>query len=279
MDKINQPCISVCIPVFNCEAYIGFTIESVLNQTLKDFELIILDNKSTDRTLNIIRKFKDSRIRLIENETNIGAEGNWNRALIEARGKYIKILCADDLLYPNCLELQLAIFETPSNEGIALVCSGRDIINDRGSKIFSRNFKGEKGRLPGAYAIKKSIQAGTNLIGEPTAVLIKAEVIDKAGQFDISIPYVIDLDLWCRILLQGDLYIIPEALCVFRVSSASWSVNIARSQSEDFQKFISRLEEDPRYNLGYFDKVLGRHMAILNKLLRNLFYKVILRVK
>lgn len=277
MDKVYQPYISVCIPVYNCEGYIGSTIESVLVQTFKNFELIILNNYSTDRTLDIIRQYNDPRIRIIENETNIGAEGNWNKALSEARGKFIKILCADDLLYPNCLERQVAILENPSNKGVVLVCCGRDIIDERGNKILARNFKGHTGRFSGQYAVKKNIRAGTNLIGEPTAVLFRAEVLTKAGQFDISIPYVIDLDFWCRILLQGDIYIIPESLCVFRVSATSWSVTVARSQSQDFQRFITRLGEDPSYQLDFLDKVLGRIMALVNRILRQVFYKVILQ--
>ena len=279
MDRFSQPYISVCIPVYNCEKYIGATIESVLAQTVKDFELIILNNCSTDRTLDVICQYNDPRIRLIENETNIGAEGNWNKALFEARGEFIKILCADDLLYPTCLERQLAVFENFSNDGVALVCCGRDVINGQGKKIMKRNFKGQCGRLLGHHVIKKTIRAGTNLIGEPTAVLFRADVLANAGQFDATIPYIIDLDLWCRMLLHGDIYIIPESLCVFRVSSNSWSVAVAHSQSQDFQNFIMRLGEDPRYQLSLLDKAIGWIMASINRMLRQLFYKVILRNK
>lgn len=276
MDKLFRPYISVCIPVYNCERYIGATIKSVLDQTFKNFELVILNNCSTDRTLDIIRQYMDPRIRVIENETNIGAEGNWNKALSEARGKFVKILCADDLLYPNCLERQLAVFEDPYNEGVALVCCGRDIINEQGNKIMNRNFKGQSGRLLGYQAIKKTIRAGTNRIGEPTAVLFRADVLTNSGQFNASIPYIIDLDLWCRMLLHGDLYIIPESLCVFRVSSNSWSVAVAHSQSQDFHKFITKLGKDPRYQLNWMDRFLGRIMASVNRMLRQLFYKMLL---
>lgn len=279
MDRFSRPDISVCIPVYNCEKFIGATIDSVLAQTCKDFELIILNNCSTDRTLDVINQYNDPRIRLIQNETNIGAEGNWNIALIEARGEFIKILCADDLLYPNCLERQLAVFKKFSNDGIALVCCGRDVIDEQGKKIMRRNFKGQSGRLLGQHAIKKTIRAGTNLIGEPTAVLFKADVLTNVGQFDASIPYIIDLDFWCRVLLYGDLYTIPESLCIFRVSSNSWSVAIAHSQSKDFQKFIIKLREDPRYQLKMIDEAMGRIMATINRLLRKIFYKIILQNK
>ncbi|HQI19850.1 MAG TPA: glycosyltransferase family 2 protein, partial [Leptospiraceae bacterium] len=77
---MKSPEISVCIPVYNTEPFIAEAIESALNQTFKDFELIILDNRSTDNTLKIVRKFKDKRIRVVAHEKNLGAEANWNAA-------------------------------------------------------------------------------------------------------------------------------------------------------------------------------------------------------
>lgn len=277
MDSSVQPRISVCIPVYNCEKYIGLTVESVLAQTLQDFELLILDNCSTDGTLQIIRRYDDSRIRVIENKTNIGMEGNWNKALSEAGGEYIKILCADDLLYPTCLQRQLAVYEDAANSGVALVCCGRDIINEHNNKLLRRNFKGHQGRMPGKQAITQTIRAGTNLIGEPTAVLIRADVLTKAGGFDADIPYLIDLDFWCRILLAGDLYIIPDSLCAFRVSYVSLSVTIGHSQSLEFRKFIASLGGSSTCQLNSIDRGLGMVYAFINSMLRQLFYKLLLQ--
>jgi glycosyltransferase involved in cell wall biosynthesis len=85
----SNPKVSVCIPVYNCEAYLANTIRSVLAQSLTDFELVIIDNASTDRTAEIISGFEDPRLRSLRNEKNLGMMGNWNRCLEEARGEFI----------------------------------------------------------------------------------------------------------------------------------------------------------------------------------------------
>jgi glycosyltransferase involved in cell wall biosynthesis len=274
---LKQPEISVCIPVYNCDKYIGQAIESVLSQTFKDLELIIVNNHSSDKTLEIINRYKDPRIRLINNPKTLSAEENWNKALFEAKGKYIKLLCADDILYSSCLERQYSIINEPSNEGIVLVCCGRDIINMRKDNIYKRSFKGSSGKLSGKEAIKKLVRAGTNLIGEPAAVLFKASILDRTGGFNGSIPYVIDLDLWCRILNYGSIYIISESLCAFRVSPSSWSISLASSQYNNFKAFLMKLCGDKEYELTFFDCLQGKIMAYINALLRSMFYRLFVK--
>jgi glycosyltransferase involved in cell wall biosynthesis len=279
MNPPSQARISVCIPSYNGENYIGETIASVLSQTYANFELVITDDCSTDRTLDIIKRHRDSRIRFIKNERNLGAEDNCNRALSEARGKYIKVLHHDDLLYPSCLESQVEILEAPENKDVVLACCGRDIIDEKGHKILHRRFKGKSGRFPGIQIIKKTVQAGTNLIGEPSSVLFRSDVLRKTGGFDHTIPYLTDLDLWCRMLLQGDIYISSDVLCAFRVSSTSLSVAIGHSQRKDFNEFVDRLYEDKRYHLDMFSCFSGKVKAYFYGMFRNLLYKVICRSK
>jgi len=79
--KSETPLVSVCIPVFNGERFIALTIDSVLRQTFTDFELIIVDDHSSDRSLEIISAYTDNRLRVVVNDHNPGAEGNWNRCL------------------------------------------------------------------------------------------------------------------------------------------------------------------------------------------------------
>jgi glycosyltransferase involved in cell wall biosynthesis len=279
MNPPSQPKISVCIPTYNGEDYIGESIESVLSQTYPNFELVITDDCSTDRTLDIIKKNIDSRIRSLKNERNLGAEGNSNKVLSEARGKYIKVLHHDDLLYPSCLESQIEILEAPENKDVVLVCCGRDIIDEKDRKILQRRFKGKSGKFPGIQIIKKTVQSGTNLIGEPSSVLFRSDVLRKTGGFDHTIPYLTDLDLWCRMLLHGDIYISSDVLCAFRVSSTSLSVAIGHSQKKDFNKFVDRLYEDKRYHLDKFDCLIGKVKAYFYSIFRNLLYIQICRRK
>src|SRR5450830_1172162 len=142
MNNSRPPLVSVCIPVHNGASFIRRTIESVLDQSYKNIELIVLDNASTDRTKEIVSSFRDDRIRFILNSENIGLQRNWNKALVEAKGDYIKLLPADDLIYMNCIERQVEVFQEFALENIALVCSGRDIIDSAGKMIVSRKFYG-----------------------------------------------------------------------------------------------------------------------------------------
>lgn len=279
MKDLYLPLISICIPTYNCEKYIGFAIESVISQTYKNLELVIVDDCSTDRTLEIIKKYRDPRIRLIKNTRNLGVEHNWNKAIAEAQGEFIKLLCHDDILYPSCLRRQLEIFKDPKNSEVNLVCCGRNIIDEQGNKILERTFKSKERKFLGFDFIRRTIRSGTNLIGEPTAVLIRTDILSKTGLFNDKIPYLIDLDLWCRILLYGEIYILREPLCAFRVSTGSLSFALSNSQIRAFQIFIKKLSNDKKYYLSRLDRILGYIKGYIIVKLRRLFYYILFQQK
>jgi len=103
------PAVSVCIPLYRKEAYIAETIRSVLAQTFTDFELIVLDNASPDRSAEIARSFRDPRLTVVENPVTIGPTENFAAAVALSRAPLVKVLCADDLLHPTCLESQVEV--------------------------------------------------------------------------------------------------------------------------------------------------------------------------
>ena len=276
MSRSSVPLISVCIPAYNNEAFIGTAIESVLNQTFADFELVVIDDCSSDRTREKVHAFRDPRIRVVENERNLGHEGNWNKALREARGRFVKILPGDDLLHARCLERQLAAFEDPAAEGVALVACARDIIDAKGRKFMRRRFPGADGPISGLEAVRRCVRAGTNLIGEPAAVLMPTKLVARAGAFDGTNLYVIDLDFWVRLLLLGSLFAIDEPLCGFRISRSAASTRIQSSQSRDFRMWIERLGRDPRFGLTRGDLRRGKLRAAANEAMRRLIYGLIL---
>ena len=272
MVKINTPRVSVCIPVYNCEKYIAQAIGSVLEQTFQDWELVIDDNASTDGTLNIIHMFSDPRIHIINNKMNIGLEANWNKVVTAARGEYIKLLPADDFLYPLCLERQVEIFESSENASLALVGCARDIVDPDGKRLIVRKFPGREGKISGILAIRKVLRSGTNLLGEPAAILFKRSLLEKAGLFDGSFAYVIDVDLWLRMLLHGDLYVLSNPYCGFRISPGSTSVELEGLQSRHFSAFINLKAKDPVYQVRWIDRQQGIFTSMLLGLARRLFY-------
>jgi len=264
--------ISVCIPVYNAERHIAATLESVLRQTLADFEIIVTDDHSSDRSMEIISRYHDERLRVIVNDHNLGPEGNWNKALQLARGTFIKVLCHDDLLYPECLEKQAAILSSPANTGVVLVCCRRDIVDMQGRRLLSRSFPGRTGCRSGEKAVRKIVRSGTNLIGEPSAVLFRAEAARKTGLFSARFPYVIDLEYWCRLLRAGDLYCLQDPLCAFRVSREAWSMSLFKSQRRHYVQLVKSLADDPASRVTAMDLLLGRMTSRVQVVLRRLFY-------
>jgi glycosyltransferase involved in cell wall biosynthesis len=119
------PTVSVLMAAYNRERYIGMAIESVLAQRFADFELIVVDDVSTDRTVEIARHYaaRDPRVQVLVNERNLGQFGNRNRAATLARGRYLKYHDSDDLMYPHCLEIMVGHLDGEPRAGLALSAS------------------------------------------------------------------------------------------------------------------------------------------------------------
>jgi len=267
------PRVSVCIPTYKGAESIGEAIRSVLGQSFADFELVVVDDCSTDGTVEAARAFADPRVRIITNLQNLGQRENWDKALAEARGEFFKLLPQDDFLYPDCLRRQVEIFDDPANAAVTLVCSARNIVDRQGRVLMKRAYGNKRGRVDGRQAVRDCVRAGTNLIGEPGAVLMRTEFARKVGRFDDTNFYVLDLDYWSRALVEGDLYVVPETLAAFRVAAGSASVRIAASQSRDFRSFIDRLKNDGRFGIRSRDVAIGKARSLSNMVLRRIVYK------
>ncbi len=263
--------------MYNCVGFIKEAIDSVLGQTMSDFEVVVVDNCSTDGTLDVVRAYKDPRIRIIQNESNIGMVGNFNKAALSARGKYVKILPADDLLYPQCLKLQSDVLEDDPNEKIALVCGTRQVLNDAGKVLFKRGFAGGRVQLSGTEAINRVIRSGGNIIGEGGAVMFRRTILEKTGGFDSKIFYVLDLDQWFKILLHGDLVALPQIVAGFRVSAGSASVQVANKQKEDYFNFIDLVRSRPGYGLTAYSYRLGKLKTAALTEVKKLIYRFVVK--
>ena len=143
---MKNPTFSICIPNYNYGDYIGETIQSVLNQSYQKFEIIVADNASTDNSVDVVKSFKDDRIRLIQNEYNIGFSPNLQKATMYANGDFINLLSSDDLMKPNALETYAtAINQSGLDADHIVLFSDQEIMDSQGniSSIFieSNNLK------------------------------------------------------------------------------------------------------------------------------------------
>ena len=195
--------MSVCIPACGCAHQ--SVDRSVLAQTWTDFELIVVDDDSPDDTFAVAAAVGDVRVISLRNERRLGAEGNWNRSLREATGRYVKILPQDDLLAPDCLARQVAVLEADEGHELALVFCARRVIDGDGRPLLERRpFGSQPRRLDGRAIFRRCLHRGTNVIGEPGGVLFRGDVAARIGGFDATFPYVVDLDYWLRLLEHGD---------------------------------------------------------------------------
>jgi glycosyltransferase involved in cell wall biosynthesis len=270
LDVDPQDLISVCIPAFNNAAFIAATLESVLHQTHHHLEIIITDDLSTDGTVATVRRFSDARIRLVQNEANLGFGGNWNKALSLATGTYIKLLCADDLVYPDCLRRQREALEDPAHSGAVLAICNSDLINANSQVIYRRRVRCGTGLVNGRQLIRRSVRWGTNLIGEPAAGLFRREVLSRAGLFDPGNPYLIDLAFWAALLRHGDAFVDQSRLAAFRISAGAMSTKLGWHQAASFRRFIGDMRADPFHRASAADAALGCLLSFQWCILRNL---------
>ena len=136
---------------------------------------------------------------------------------------------------------------------------------------------GQAGTLAARDIVRACARRGTNLVGEPGAVLFRKALADQVGPFDAQQPYLIDLDYWLRLLKFGDASYSPEPLASFRVSASQWSVALVGQQGSDFRRCLARHTSQDSLGLGPVDRLLAAVTPGLNGLARQVFYKLYLR--
>ncbi|MDI1355626.1 MAG: glycosyltransferase family 2 protein [bacterium] len=261
--------ISVCVPAYNNAAYLRETIESVLHQTHSNFELILVDDCSTDSTWDVINEFKDPRIKSSRNEKNMGMHGNWSKALSLATGKYIKLICGDDILYPRCLELQALVFENDVQQNVAMVSCRRKLIKADGGEVFGSFYKLRAGNYAGSKAMQYCVTFGTNLIGEPMSVLFRNSVYRDHHIELGSNNYLIDLDLYSKLLKYGNLVVLPDYLAAFRVHSTSMSGSLGLKHAAHINEFYSDPVFGKDHGIKWYHRGPGKILNYSLTLARN----------
>ena len=206
-----MPKVSVLIPTYNCAKYIGQAIQSVLDQTFEDFEIIVSDNASTDNTEEVVKSFKDSRIRYYKSNINVEMGNNWNRCLFLSRGRYIAILCSDDIWLPPFLEKTVEILDFHPDVGLVFT----------NHYLFSNNIEWVRRRLvsPGLHYHFTNIVISKNPICI-SATLIRRACFDDVGEFKSY--YTADYDMWLRISkTRWGIYYIDSPLLKYRMHESN----------------------------------------------------------
>lgn len=230
--------ISVVIPSYNHEKFIAAAIQSVLVQTYQDFEIIVVEDGSTDGSIEQIQTFSDPRIKLILHKKNRGAAAAMRTGLGRAKGEYIAILNSDDVFLPEKLEKQVKMLDnTPQ---YAAVFSYVELIDEYGHQFTNQNhtyYKKFEQQNRDRYQWLNYFFYHGNALCHPS-VLIRKSCYDKIGLYDERFAQLPDFDFWIRFCLKYELYIIPEKLVKFRIrsdeknASAGTKKNIVRFYNE-----------------------------------------------
>lgn len=255
--------VSIVVPVFNGENHLDELIESLVAQTHSHLEIIFTEGGGTDSSERIIQTHRDPRITLIPTESRISAAQNWTKATRAASGDYIKLVCQDDLLEPDCIEKQLSDLQAHPDAVMAI--AQRDVI-DRNSKVLyaKRGLTGLRSELVhGSEVIRTCYLQGTNVIGEPVAVLFRREALLTAMPWTDHNPLMLDLNTYQKVALQGMVVTRHESLGAFRVSTSSWSTRIAKSQLEQTKQWQDAYaEQNPQKRAQRLRAILGRHLQV-----------------
>lgn len=202
----NSPLVSVIMPVYNCELYIKEAIKSILNQTYSNFEILAIDDASTDSTLDIIKGFNDSRINIIEKPCNSGYTNSLNLGIQLAKGKYIARMDGDDISVLGRFEKQVQFLE--ENEKVIL-CGGWFRILGSNKVI----------QLPEKDNEIKSHLLRGNCIAHPSVMLRKEALEGLDMIYDVTKEPAEDYDLWTRLFLKGTYNNLQEVLIDYRTHS------------------------------------------------------------
>ncbi|MDW5287882.1 glycosyltransferase family 2 protein [Formosa sp. PL04] len=249
MNLIEQPLVSICIPTYNGEEYLEEALYSAINQSYKNIEIVITDDQSKDKTVEIVNKIKSTTeipIYLhMHNPEGIGE--NWNYSVRKSNGEYIKFLFQDDLLHETCVEELLKPFLI--NKKMGLSFCRREILFDK-DDAFNTNWVNRFKELHINWTNIEYTQEGKallkdpsflseprNKVGEPTCVLLKKEVFNSIGYFRKDLKQSLDYEYWYRVFKKFDVGFVDKELIVFRLHANQTTAINAKNEINDYELY------------------------------------------
>jgi len=232
--------VSVCVPAFNGARYIGAAIRSVLAQTFDDFEVLVVDDGSTDGTREVVQAVRDPRVRLVGHRFRLGLVANWNCCLDLSQGRYVTVFHQDDLMAPDNLERKVRFLE--DEPAVGFVHSNVAQI-DADGRLLSECWSvpprpGDEGRHDGAAYFERLL-TGANSVCAPSVVM-RREAFDRLGGFDPRLPFTADWEMWMRIALFHDVGYLARPLVRYRRHDAMETETFATSRQLE-QAYLAKM--------------------------------------
>lgn len=221
----NMPKVSVLMPAYNAEKYIGEAIESILNQTLKDFEFIIVNDGSTDDTVKIVRKYADGdeRIKLVDNKENRGLIAVLNQGLDLCKGEYIARMDSDDISLPERFEKQVEYLDKHRECGVV------------GSAVRIFGAKSGGHQNPPCVKLFDLLIHGSK-VTHPSVMMRASVLRDNGIYYDSQYPHAEDFAFWISIVRVAEIHNLPEVLLNYRWHNTNISVVHRKTQVESTER-------------------------------------------
>jgi len=216
--------------VYNGEQFLRTSLESVLNQSFADFEVLVLDDGSRDRSLDVVAEFADSRIRVIRNAENQGLIRTLNIGLAQARGAYIARQDADDCALPERFAKQVRVLD--ENPAAVLVGSWLRLVDEQDRHLTVWRYPIEP--LAVEWALHFDSAAGHS------SVMFRADTARALGGYSLDFPHAEDFDLWSRMTRVGEVHNLPEVLELYRVHGGAVSRKFPDGQRESRARIVTR---------------------------------------
>ncbi len=247
---MRNPVVSVCVPTYNGGAFLTETLQSIAAQTFADYEVVIVDDNSTDDSVALARQYaaSDSRVKVFEPSQRAGSSArNANRCLAHARGEWIKFIFQDDIMAPDCL----SAFLDATRAGRRFALSWHDYrfepgVDDK-TRAFYEKLAALRSVLPGAYAAPEAFCEAVlahwcrNFLGPTSSSFIHRECFVRYGAFSSEIVTFPDLECWIRMGSNEGLAITPAYLVTFRVHATSISAGLRNSREAMYRNALERV--------------------------------------
>lgn len=209
----GKPAVSVILPVYNGGAYLIESVQSVLEQTLCDFELLVVDDCSTDRSWEYLRRLEDPRVRIFRNGSNKGLFYNLNFLVQKTVAPLIKLWAQDDMMYPHCLQAFVGFHQ--QHPFIGFSYSGRDHMDEDGRVVATKTVDRTPHLVSPEMHARIAFFTGS-IAGNIANVCICKEALQKAGPFNEQMQVSADFDMWVRLAKDHPVGFIPESLIKLR---------------------------------------------------------------
>lgn len=259
-----MPKVTVIIATYNAIAYLPSTVDSVIQQTFTDFEVLIVDDGSTDETVEWVSKLVDPRVRLIS-QANQGVAVARNQGIMGAQGEYVAFLDADDLWEPTKLEKQVKCLE--ENPQVGLVNTSIVNIDEQGKPLGAVNASDIEGNV-----LKYIVEENLILCG--SAPMVRRSCLEAVQGFDQKLMSAEDWDLWIRLAARYDFAVVREPLVLYRQHLNSKSNNIERHLKHRLKVIDKTFETVARNLQPLKQRSVGRaYLSVAWKLLVQKDYK------